>query len=45
MADKFPNTVASQNGLPEYIVSNYNLQFHGYFCDELMSLLQVQHLP
>ena len=39
MTDKFQSTVASQHGLPQCIISDHDLHFHGYFWDEVKSLL------
>ena len=41
MADRFLSMVISQYKLPECIMSDHDPHFHGYFCDELMSFLDV----
>ena len=41
IADRFLSMVVSQHGLPECIMSNHDLHFHGHFWEELMSLLDT----
>ena len=41
MAEKFLSMVVSQHGLPECNMSDCDSHFHGYFWDELMSLLDM----
>ena len=41
IADRFLSMVVSQHRLPECITSDYDSRFHGYFWEELMSLLDM----
>ena len=41
MAEKFLSTVVSQHRPPEYITSNHDPHFHGYFLDEVNILLDT----
>ena len=41
IAENFLSMIVSQHKLPEYIMSNHDPHFCGYFWDKLMSLLDA----